>query len=790
MTENSRKKTISISKKHIAIIIFLLGVILAPLTLLLSPINIQTNLFSLLPTEKHNPLKEKAFELVSKEAAQKITLLFAHTDKNSAHQAAMDFYQQNKNAPFMSHVDFLIGKETGRNLNTQYFKHRYHLLSQNHRKLLKENNGQELRNNAIRKLYSPMGIGLSSSIKEDPFLLFNDFMMELPSNRSSLFPYQKVLMAEHEGTHYAFMSITIARELTFALTKLADTMETIEKSAQTIMATHNGANVIITGIPVHSYSISQQSIHEINIISIVSLLSIIALIYYFFHSAKPFILAIVSIATGFAAAFPLTHLLFGEIHLITIIFGTSLIGVSIDYSFHFFAEYLNTKETNDGKRVLKRIFPGITLGLITSLMGYISLSFTPLPGLQQIACFSMIGLTVSYITVALLYPLLYKPSPSPRADFLLRCSEQFLRVFKKIAQSKATILIALILTVITTIGLFKLTPNDDIRLLYTSSETLMAKEILTRKVLGQPKGSQFFLIQAENQEELLQKEEELSNKLNALIDQQQLGSHLAISQIVPSKRTQQQNYQLIKEQLMKPYLNEQAKALGLNNTNTILEYFTKHEKHILTLEEVFSHPSSSMLKPLWLGKIDGAYGSIILLNNITSTTALKTLNQEENGIYFMDKVEDISNILQKYRHISIRLLIAVHILILLLLIARYKPLRATLIFLPPVAAALLTLAILGYAGYAINLFNIMALFLVLGIGIDYTIFYAEGHKHSHTTLIAIFLSCVTTMVSFGLLSFSNFAVIHSFGLVVLLGIFFVYLLSPIVTLAYPKPSSE
>ena len=78
----------------------------------------------------------------------------------------------------------------------------------------------------------------------------------------------------------------------------------------------------------------------------------------------------------------------------------------------------------------------------------------------------------------------------------------------------------------------------------------------------------------------------------------------------------------------------------------------------------------------------------------------------------------------------------------------------------------------------------MGLFLVLGIGFDYAIFYAESNdpKHHKQTVLAIFLSSITTLMSFGLLAFSSFPVIHSFGLIVFLGILFAYLFAPIAIL--------
>ena len=74
---------------------------------------------------------------------------------------------------------------------------------------------------------------------------------------------------------------------------------------------------------------------------------------------------------------------------------------------------------------------------------------------------------------------------------------------------------------------------------------------------------------------------------------------------------------------------------------------------------------------------------------------------------------------------------------------------------PPIVAALLTLAVLGITGQPINLFSVLALLLVLGIGIDYTIFFAEAKEKRETAMLAILLSACTTILSFGFLSLAS-----------------------------------
>jgi predicted exporter len=94
-------------------------------------------------------------------------------------------------------------------------------------------------------------------------------------------------------------------------------------------------------------------------------------------------------------------------------------------------------------------------------------------------------------------------------------------------------------------------------------------------------------------------------------------------------------------------------------------------------------------------------------------------------------------------------------------------------------ASVFTLAILVQLEQGINLFHLMALILVLGIGLDMGIFLTETDEAPHTWL-AVSLSTVTSLLAFGLLAFSDTPVLHHFGLTVAIGLLLVWLFAPLV----------
>jgi predicted exporter len=98
---------------------------------------------------------------------------------------------------------------------------------------------------------------------------------------------------------------------------------------------------------------------------------------------------------------------------------------------------------------------------------------------------------------------------------------------------------------------------------------------------------------------------------------------------------------------------------------------------------------------------------------------------------------------------------------------------------PTVLASIATLAVLGFAGQSLQLFHVLALMLILGVGVDYGIFLQEhGVRRDPTAWLAVVLSALSTLLSFGLLSLSQTPALRAFGLTMLIGTTVVWLIVP------------
>jgi predicted exporter len=600
---------------------------------------------------------------------------------------------------------------------------------------------------------------------------------------SGIFPDGYLLTAEYEDNYYVFISATLATSAIDASASSAGPIAAMYEAKEVVSKNYGEVEFVFSGVPFHSYSGAQTSKREIGMIANLSMLGLIILIVFTFRSLKPILLSLFSIGVGLLSALAVCFSVFGELHILTIVFGTTLIGVSIDYAFHFFAEYYNYKKARDGNAILRRIFPGITLGLVTSLMAYLALLIAPFPGLQQISLFSAVGLLGAYITVILFFPIVEPPTYRIRTIHLMEFSKKLTAAWQLVTVNRRLTIPVLITVTFIVGGMLRLETNDDIRLLYNTPKELLQNEILTASIMKNRPASQFLLIQQETPQALLEAEERMRHDLDTLVAQKHISSYQALSQIVPSLKRQTENLDLLERELFTPLLDKQSNMLDLSRREkkALRADILAANKRRLDLVEWLDSSQSAPFAHMWIGRIQNSFASVILLTDIKSIKHLEELAGNHPDVSFVDKVGSISLTLKNYRSTASLLVALVYCVIMLMLVFRYGYRKAALIITPPVLASLCTLAILGYLNIQLNLFNILALILVLGIGIDYTLFFVEGEKHQATTSLAILLSALTTILSFGLLALSSTPLTNSFGVTILIGIILAYLLAPLAT---------
>ena len=190
------------------------------------------------------------------------------------------------------------------------------------------------------------------------------------------------------------------------------------------------------------------------------------------------------------------------------------------------------------------------------------------------------------------------------------------------------------------------------------------------------------------------------------------------------------------------------------------------------MDKFLETPASEPWRHQWLGKSADGYASVIVLSGVTKA-GLAALSQAAAGlkdVEWVDRVGEISSLLGTYRDAMSWVLLFSYLTVYGLLYPRYGH-RGWRVLAPTALASLVALAVFGIAGQGLQLFHILALMLLLGIGVDYGIFFQEqARAHEGVAWLSVALSAVSTLLSFGLLAISQTPALQAFGATMAIGI--------------------
>ena len=731
-----------------------------------------TSIFALLPESDQSALVKSSTERMSERYARRLILLLAGDDDNDVRLAVDDLAQKLSGIRGINQVLWQVDGNQVQQFYDEQYPYRFALLEPGLRKTLENNNAQLIADNALLRIYSILSVG-QSSIIGDPFGLFAQSVSR-QSNELNLQVSRSMLKVPGEGRPSYVVMLTLAGD-PFSPDLQQNLLRVIESERSELST--SGITIKMSGLLLHAAAGARQATQEISTIGLGSLFGIVVLMLLIFRRIKPLMLMLFPVFIGCLTAASVTLLIFGKVHLVTFAFGAGLVGVSIDYALHYLCE----RRVSASNQVLRRIMPGLILGLFSSVMAYAAQSLTPFPGLRQMAVFSVVGLCAAWLTVVLWFPLLTRDEiiqPLPGAAKL----DAFRHWFPRLEQSlmlKALLIMAILFSIFTLWGTRN---HEDIRLLQTSPEALIQQERTVQKALGISSSAQFFLINSDSLEQCLQIEEQLAPVLSTLKKEGQLEGYLALSMRLPSLKQQALNVKLV-NQLYQSQLDPFFQKLNIADSKLIKAQLDFNQKKTdrLTPDVWLQQQSSENWRDLIVDNTEHSAATVIRLNGLLSDDVKQSFLSLANatpGVHYIDQTKNISELMEKYRAEVITWVSMAYLFVFCILLLRYK-VEVWRIALPPLLASLFTLAMLVQLEQGINLFHLMALILVLGIGLDMGIFLTETAEASHTWL-AVSLSAYTSLLAFGLLALSKTPVLHHFGLAVLLGLCFVWLLVPVM----------
>ena len=760
-------------------------VLLAALALLAQRgIGVETNLLSLLPSFQKEPLLQKTVERFAEQVNPRLIFLVGHKNPEQARTAAKKMAVALRNSGHFASLEAEIQQNTLETWQQFYFPHRYRMLSPEIRQLLKQPDAVAATLHRLQeKLHSPLSAFFSRMLPQDPLLFFSSFLQSLPKPPGQVFLEGGMLTVQDHGKTYLLIN-GVLQHNPFNIGRQAAVQEALAEIIEQATLSTSDLEVLHSGVFRFAAKAAEEAQREVLTIGTGSMLGILFLIIVTFRGIRQVLVVVLPLAIGLLTAVTVSSLFFVKLHLFTLVFGASLIGVSVDYAFHYLAKHRLSGGQWNSWEGLWSIFPALTMGVVTSILGYAGFWLTPFPALQQIALFSAVGLLGAYGTVVCWFPLLMKAPPSVASPpVALVAVKWFLQLWDAIQEHRATPVVLIMLGIGCLATFNSIQFNDNIRALEQRSPTLQSEAHRIRELTGGLEVSRFIVVRGKSVEEVLQRQEQATRRLQSLARNDPQFDFQSLAPLLPSQKTLAENQTLLRDALL---AQPERLKQGLSNMGfapEVVELFVREllnsEPHGFSVKDWLASPISKPFRHLWLGKIEQKQVSLILLGSRHDAQQITVALAGIPGVAYLNQVERISSLFRQYREALTKLVALSYLLVLGLLIWKYRLRKAVKIIGSPVLATLLTFALFSITGQPVNLLHIVSSFLILGIGVDYTIFFTAGHHAASATGLAVLLSAITTLLSFGLLFLSQTPALEAVGLTVALGIGFALLLSPL-----------
>ncbi|MGL4603993.1 MAG: MMPL family transporter, partial [Iodobacter sp.] len=554
-------------------------------------IRLDTDILAMLPQDERNPVVQNATRQLADAASRRVVVLIGAQDWNSARAAGDRYALSLQSSPLPLSLRYRVDNTA--DWLSFFAPHRNQLLSPQQREQLSTQSTDLLARRAVAALYQP-GIGLprQGEWKDDPLNLLGGWLGERAAE-SKVRVRDGRLSLTAGGQDYVLLTME-QNGPAFSVRAQQALIPVLDAAKAAALKNASQVKVLSAGVPLHAAAAASQAEKEMHTIGMGSLIGIILLTLLAFSALRPRILVTLSIAVGLMAAISVCTLLFDRLHLITLVFGASLVGVAENYGSNYFSNRQG-HPPEERWAILKEQAPVMWLAMLTTSLGYALLALTPFPGLRQIAVFSATGLLAAFVTVMWWFPLFDTGRLDPTPVSVWTGSRRAL--WPTMGRNRGTLIFAIITALLLLAGALLIKSNDDIRLLQNSPPELTRQQMEIGKLLDLPSPAQFYLIRGASAEIVLQQEEALKTRLDILKSQQVISGYQAVSDWVPSAAQQERNQALVQQVVFSPdgVLAKAGTALEESLTAPALN------TPPLRIDRWLAAPVSEPLRHQWLG---------------------------------------------------------------------------------------------------------------------------------------------------------------------------------------------
>jgi uncharacterized protein len=631
-----------------------------------------------------------------------------------------------------------------------------------------------------------------AQLSYDPFGL-----TRLPENVAgtvSGFGSGQELFASTDGT-FRIIFVKARGELN-GYRECTDWFNAVKSLVSTVAVSDVKIKIGYTGRPAFTAEISGSMQHDM-ILSVGGTAVIIAILFWCAHRrVKPMLWLLTLLALILLATLALGGLIFGAVNVISMGFAAILLGLAVDYAVVHYQEALAQPELSIPE-IRRAVAPSIFWAAVTTISAFLVLNFGGLPGLAQLGSLVGIGVTISACVMIFaflppLFPQRMQPQPNRAETKIANVSVPPLNPIRAKIIFAATAIFIFSCATILFSGLPKMDKTANAFRPRDSQADATLEAI--KQNLNQKREPLWLVISGRDENEVARRLDAVLPALNAAVSNQTLSSFTLPNALWPRPEFQAVN-RVNARQLVAQMELFRATALtngfsetALGLTKSILETW----QHAAATTNVFwpTNPLCTWIfEKLSVREPQNFFAVGFLYPSPEATKdsfARLDAQLPREGVRLSGWELLGGAVLTAVQKNLWKLLLPMAGLILLSLGLAFR--RSAEIFFS-IGILLLSglglLAVMKLCGWSWNLFNLMALPLILGTGVDYSIFmqlalrrHGGDLKLAHQSVGRALLLCGGTAIAgFGSLGLSSNAGMSSLGRVCAIGIGFNLLIS-------------
>lgn len=528
--------------------------------------------------------------------------------------------------------------------------------------------------------------------------------------------------------------------------------------------------LVMTGPSVIAVEMRQTIQQDVWRLSLCATVLVTTFLFVSYGSVSVLALSFLPLTSAILAGIAAVDLAFGFIHGLTLAFGITLLGVVDDYPIHLFSHL--TRESR-APAVMKEIWPTMRLGVVATALGFSALLLSGFPGLSQLGLFAMVGLfTAAGVTRWVL------PHIVPIGFHTKREGLQVAQWVDVLTRARLVVPLMVVLAVGSFIWSDTPLWEQDIANLSPISTEQKERDQALRTELGGPDVGDLIVVEGASQEEALQRSETLTLVLDSFVATGELAGYDLAARYLPS-RTMQQARQASLPDRETLERNLTAALKGLPFKSGLFQPFLAATVKAKTEEpvdmETFHGTALGLKLDSLLFMQEGRWVAVVPLRGVTDRQKLREglTPWGKQQISYLNVKEESNRMVSTYRNETLRLLGWGGLSIgLVLLVGLRAPITVLRVMLPIGSAIMVVAALLHALGERFSLFHLASFLLVIGLGLDYALFFNRRHgtlAERGRTVYGLVVCSTTTILVFGVLALSQIPVLRAIGMTTALG---------------------